>query len=157
MAHFRQFAHLSIGGGSLDSEVEISFAPDSGPTLGGTVSVAGLELADSRDNKRLLAWEKFHVDRFTLDPNADGLHLSRVLFERPFARLEIREDRSTNLDGLLISGDSAPAEGGDGSIGLIVGGTSIGDGSLDFSDLSLPLPSIMASRSAIPTTKPARS
>ena len=57
----------------------------------------------------------------------------------------INEDRTTNLDGLIVpsedTGDLAADAGADEPpLSLVIGGTTVADGALDFSDLSLPLP-----------------
>jgi len=146
--YLQQSSHISIGGGAVDGEFQVSLHDKQDLTVSGAVRVPGLDLQDSVRNQSLLTWENLDIDRFELKLNPPRVHLSSLVFDQPFGRLVVNEDRSTNLSGLLVEQDSAPesseasdtAEAETAPPSIIVGGIRIGDGSMDFSDLSLPLP-----------------
>ena len=136
-AYAQQYARILLEAGVLDSEIEINIPAGQAPTAAGTVQISGLEINDSIANERLLGWDKLDIDHFEMDTGTGQLHISELLFEQLFGRIVINEDQSTNLSKLLIEQTGrAAAE----TPGIIIGGISVDDGSMDFSDLSLPLP-----------------
>ena len=148
----KQFAHVLIEAGKLDSEIELSMQAGQAMTLGGAVRVPGLEIKDSINNQRLLGWDNLDIDHFDLDTGSDmagvSLHLSSLIFTQPFGRLLIHEDQTTNLSGLIIEQEAKSTESATGNttsidageLTVVIGGIRIDDGSMDFTDLSLPLP-----------------
>lgn len=147
-SYVQQWAQVSVESGTADGELEISLSGQQDVSVSGAVRVPGLDLRDSLENQGLLAWEGLDIDHFEFELNPPSAHLSSLAFKKPFARLVINQDRTTNLSGLLLDKDPAPGPSADEPaadanavpIGIIVGGISIDDGSMDFSDLSLPLP-----------------
>ena len=134
-SYIQQFARIRLDSGVLDSEIEIDLPAGQSMTVGGSIQVPGLEINDTIDQKRLLAWDKLDIDHFDL--NSDGLHISQMVFERVFGRLVMFEDQTTNLSALIVEQpDDVDAE----PLNFIIGGIRIDDGSMDFADFSLPLP-----------------
>ena len=139
--YVQQRMALAIGSGDLLGSMQLALDETGGISAAGEMSVPGLELTDTVENLPLLAWENMVIDRFEADTTGATAHLSSIRFTKPFGRIEIREDLSTNLDGL--SGDTdaaAPAEEPESNWNFVIGGVAVDDGSLAFSDLSLPLP-----------------
>jgi hypothetical protein len=139
--YIHQYAHILIRNGLFTSDIEVSLSANQTIKLGGSVQIDDLEINDTLQDQSLLSWEQLDIDHFDLDDN--GLHLSQVVFERAFGRIEIREDLSTNLTELLIEvpTDELPADNRmTDPLGVIIGGIRVNEGVLDFTDLSLPLP-----------------
>jgi hypothetical protein len=138
----QRFASVSISGGALDADLELSLQGTEQLALGGAISIPGMDLLDTREDKPLLGWSSLNIDRFDLDTTARSLHLSRVMFQEPFGRLVINADKTTNLSELMTAEniDVSPESTGENSFDVIVGGIAIEQGEMDFSDLSLPLP-----------------
>ena len=83
------------------------------------------------------------IDRYEIDSAETRAEISSLRFKQPYGRIEIREDLSTNVGDLLIetaSEDAAEASMEAPAWSAVIGGIVIEDGSMDFSDLSLPLP-----------------
>jgi hypothetical protein len=138
----QKYARILINQGTFDSNLDISLEHGDQIKLGGAINIPGLAVVDSIENKPLIGWKSLEIDQFDLETVSQSLHLSRVIFEQPFMRLVINEDRTTNLNGLLIESDDAAAKSdqSDNTFSVIVGGMAIGQGAMDFADLSLPLP-----------------
>ena len=140
--YVEQKLNMLIEHGALSSQSELSMEAGETFKLTGSLEVAGLKIQDTRENKALVGWEQLEIDRFELDVPAKNLQLSRVLFKQPYGRFVVNQDRSTNLAGLVIAearADSQVAGQSDPAWSIVVGGIGVNDGSLDFSDLSLPL------------------
>jgi len=140
-AYAQQYAHIVLEAGVLDSDVEIKMPAGQAITVAGAVQVSSLEVNDSIANERLLGWDKLDIDHFEMNTGSGMLHLSEMIFERAFGRMVINEDQSTNLSRLVIEQTNTSADGANGEpMGIIIGGISVAEGSMDFSDFSLPLP-----------------
>jgi hypothetical protein len=137
--YVQQFARIMIKSGVLDTEIELSLPAGEDITIGGSIEVPDLEINDTLGDQRLLGWDKLDIDRFDLD--ADGLHLSQMVFGQVFGRFVVHEDKSTNVSTLVIeqAGDKGTSAETD-PMNIIIGGIRVDDGSMDFADFSLPLP-----------------
>lgn len=140
-AYLQQHMNLRIESGTLDSKAELTLRPDQSIAAAGALAIAGLRVDDTIEQKPLVGWERLDVDRFETDTAAASLSVSQLQFREPFGRVVINADRTTNLSGLQRtrpaaedSGDAAPG------YAVVLGNISMQNGSLDFSDLSLPLP-----------------
>jgi len=139
--YVQQFAHIVLEAGVLDSDIEVKMPAGQAITAAGAIQISGLEINDSITNERLLGWDKLDIDHFEMDTGTGKLHLSEMIFERAFGRIVVNEDQSTNLSKLVIEQAKNDAEAATGEpIGIIIGGIRVDDGSMDFSDFSLPLP-----------------
>ncbi len=114
----------------------------------GDFQVQDLELIDRVQEESLLSWTALTVDRLDLTPTA--LELSVLSLDAPDVRIEIEQDRSTNIERTLIAAepaDAAPAASPSDAtsdaapaFALTIGETRITRGSANFTDLALPLP-----------------
>jgi hypothetical protein len=137
--YIQKYAHIVVESGVLDSEIEVDKPAGQSITIGGSIQIPGLEINDTLENQRLLGWDKLDIDHFDL--NADELHLSQMTFEQVFGRFVMHEDRTINLSGLIIEQPSdTDVDTGADPMNIIIGGIRVDDGSMDFSDFSLPLP-----------------
>lgn len=156
----QQQLNILVEDGLLDFAADLALEGSAAMTAKGNLDVASLRIVDTRENLPLVGWERLVIDRFEAATESGRLELSLVTFDQPFGRLVIKEDLSTNLTGLLVTAegavpdDAAPTtvsdtaetapptavEADSAPIALVIGGTRIRDGAMDFSDLSLPLP-----------------
>lgn len=145
-----QYVNIVLEAGALSSAAELTLQPEGALTAAGDLTIGGLKVRDPRGDDTLLSWQNLDIDRFEADAAARTVGLSRVTFGEPFTRIVINEDRTTNLDGLIVpapaSEDAAPdsaspdAAEEQSAWGVVIGSIAVDDGSLDFSDFSLPLP-----------------
>lgn len=137
---------VEIQNGTLDLEGDLVHGPQQFMDLSGALRVHHLEIVDTHQEERLLAWVAMTLDRFELDMAGNQLQTSEVLFDRLFGRVHVAADRSTNISDLLVAptmDEAAPDTAPDGpatDLAITVGGIGLEDASLDFSDFSLPLP-----------------
>ena len=148
--YIQQFAHLEMKNGVLNSNVEIALADDQGFTAKGSASIPQLEIFDSLNQQNLLSWEMLDIDQFSFDQDANSLRFSQLVFERLFGRLDIHENKATNLSTIMIQQADDIVEENAQTIDMVeedaqttdivIGDVRIKDSSMDFSDFSLPLP-----------------
>lgn len=146
-AYVQQSLQILIESGLLNTRLELSMQPNGAMRVGGTVKIPGLEIKDPGASERLVGWNELSIDKFDLDLDTKSLRISKLLLDQVFGRFIIHEDQSTNFSGLLVQTSedpSSPLEKAETSeaanFHIVVGGVSIQDGSMDMSDLSLPLP-----------------
>lgn len=141
--YIQQLLAISIESGTFSTEADFSLTADGNASLSGALGIAGLEVKDTYENEPLLAWETMDIDRYEINSADTSAQVSSLRFSQPYGRLQIREDLSTNVGDLLIEPDNADRAETvtDGPAwSAVVGGIVVEDGSMDFSDLSLPLP-----------------
>lgn len=144
--YIQQHLAVAVENGALRAATEFELDPSGDFRTAGELEIAGLAVLDTSENKPLLAWERMFVDRFEVDSAATSAGISSVRFTKPYGRIHIREDLSTNIGDLPIeSGEKETppvdaTEPGAPSWSAVLGGIAIDDGSMDFSDFSLPLP-----------------
>jgi uncharacterized protein involved in outer membrane biogenesis len=138
-----QMARIRIVQGLLGSQVDLTIAPEREITAAGTASIRQLEIDDTGAEESLLAWDALEIDRFETDALGRTFRLSLLDFEAPYGRMRINEDLSTNVGNLFPEQGGKAGETPDEPPepwALVIGGIKVDSGSLDFADLSLPLP-----------------
>ncbi len=80
------------------------------------------------------------IDQFDFNRDTNSLHLSQVSIGNLFDRFLINEDKTTNISELLIEQSNKETASDTNPMDLIIGGILVKDSSMDFSDMSLPLP-----------------
>ena len=100
---------------------------------------------DTLKSRDFLKWQKVMVEGLNYQ-HGDSLSIDRINLQQPYVRFMINDDRTTNVDDLLIPqpADSTakttagrPAASQDKPLGIHIGGIAINDGSANFADFSL--------------------
>ena len=144
-AYVEQALTVSMRGGTMSTAADVELAADGTVRASGSLALDGFDVYDTRNEESLLAWNELAIDRWEFDSAASHLGISSLRFDQPYGRIRINEDRSTNLDGLVREPEPESAspeqeETDAFAISFLVGGIAVDDGSMDFADLSLPLP-----------------
>ncbi len=147
----KDIARVTLNSGSLNLNGQVAMSPQQPGSFQGAVVISELDVSDQRQNEKLTGWKQLSIDRVELDLAAGSVKTSELNLSQPYGRLQIAKDQTTNLDGLMIEPtDEQPAVSPvDQSAEpvITIAGLKITDASLDFSDLTLPLPFAAAMRS----------
>jgi len=150
--YLNDLALAQIDDGTVSTRTRLTVSAEETLSASGELSVDGLSIASTRPEERLVGWQQLGVNEFNYSHTAGALQISQVTVSKPYARLLIAEDRTTNFQQLMRQPETAaePADEGadpdeDNSdsappVKLTIGRVAIDGGSADFSDLSLPLP-----------------
>ncbi len=138
--YVQQFAHIQINSGALNSEIELSFTADQNLTSTGSVQIPTLDIVNTLDGGKLLSWNSLDVDQFDFNLDTNKLHLSQLTFDQLFGTFVMDENKETNFSVLIIEQEQKTTATTSPPLDFIIGGILIKDSSMDFSDLSLPLP-----------------
>jgi len=116
----------------------------------GNAIVTDLDLKIESSAERLVNWQKLLVEDIDLDTGKNQLNVGQVGLARPYTKLIINKDRSTNFGAILRQKPAAAAvvpaaaktdaPTAASPLAITVERVSVDRGELDFTDLSLVLP-----------------
>lgn len=147
----QRFAHVRVDSGKLSAEGELRSGPDDPLTYAGSARIEALDMGERDGDEEVVGWQTLVVDEIDFRLGARLLELSVIRIDRPFARVFIAEDRSTNLGDLLVEQpaaaeavpetepDTEPEEASE-PFDIVIGGVRLDGGILALTDRSLPLP-----------------
>ncbi|MCI0911722.1 DUF748 domain-containing protein [Pseudomonas putida] len=146
-AYINPFIRLELRSGMLasDLKVDLKGTEPLAFTVAGKAQVNQLHTLDTIKNRDFVKWQQVNVDGLAY-VHGDTLSIDKVTLLQPYARFIINEDRTTNVDDLLIPqpadapapNEAKPASpAGSKPLGIRIGQISINDGSANFADLTL--------------------
>ncbi len=137
-----QFARVEIESGSLGLGGKLVSNPEETLGFRGHFAIDEFDLRDTGANQRLASLGKLDVSDLSLSLSKSALELLQVVLTRPYARVHIAKDKSTNVGAVMVEQKEEPAAATESEPGFAVkiARVRIEGGGADFSDLSLPLP-----------------
>ncbi len=145
-AYISPFIRLELRSGMLGSDLAVNLksVEPLAFAITGRAQVDQLHTLDTLKTRDFLKWQSVVVEGLDYE-HGDSLSIDRINLFQPYARFMINEDRTTNIDDLLIP---QPADGGakkaaakpesrQKPLGIHIGGIAINDGSANFADFSL--------------------
>ena len=147
-AYISPFIQLELRSGMLSSDlaVDLKSTEPLAFTVGGKAKVSQLHTLDTIKDRDFVKWQQLDLDGLAY-VHGDALTIDKVTLLQPYARFIINEDRTTNVDDLLIpqpadgatakQAKPAAAATSDKPLGIRIGQIAINDGSANFADLTL--------------------
>ena len=141
-AYIDPFIRLELRSGMLGSDLAVNLKSTEplAFTVEGRAQVDQLHTLDTLKNRDFLKWQKLVLDDVKYQ-HGDSLSVARVNLEKPYVRFMINDDRTTNVDDLLIpqpAGSTAKSTTSKSRpLGIRIGAIAINDGSANFADFSL--------------------
>ncbi|MDP9711890.1 UNVERIFIED_ORG: uncharacterized protein involved in outer membrane biogenesis [Pseudomonas fluorescens] len=145
-SYINPFIRLELRSGMLGSDLKVNLKSTDPLALSvtGRAQIDQLHTLDTLKTRDFLKWQQVVVEGLNYQ-HGDSLSIDRVNLYQPYARFMINDDRTTNIDDLLIP---QPADSGaktaaakpasnDKPLGIHIGGIAINDGSANFADFSL--------------------
>ena len=145
-SYINPFIRLELRSGMLGSDLRVNLK-STGPlalSVTGRAQIDQLHTLDTLKTRDFLKWQQVVVEGLNYQ-HGDSLSIDRVNLFQPYVRFMINDDRTTNIDDLLIP---QPADSGakttaakpasnEKPLGIHIGGIAINDGSANFADFSL--------------------
>ncbi|EKP0297733.1 DUF748 domain-containing protein [Aeromonas veronii] len=105
--YLADLVRIKVQSGLLSSKTRLDLATTaqgdlSKLTLQGGLDVNGLKVVDRADNQRLLEFNTLALTGLTYDGISQQMRIKDIALNKPFARIEINEDGTTNLQQLLL-------------------------------------------------------
>lgn len=147
-AYISPFIRLELRSGMLGSDlnVDLKSTEPLAFNIDGKAQVNQLHTLDTIKNRDFVKWQQLNLDGLSYR-HGDTLSIGKVSLKQPYARFMINEDRTTNVDDLLIpqpatAQSNAPTKSqapvsSDKPLGIRIGAIDINDGSANFADFSL--------------------
>ncbi len=145
-SYINPFIRLELRSGMLGSDLKVNLKSTEPLALSvtGRAQVDQLHTLDTLKTRDFLKWQQVVVEGLNYQ-HGDSLSIDRVNLFQPYARFMINDDRTTNIDDLLIPQPAdSPAKpaaakpaGNQKPLGIHIGGIAINDGSANFADFSL--------------------
>lgn len=145
-AYISPFIQLELRSGMLGSDlsVDLKSTEPLAFSINGKAQVEQLHTLDTLKKRDFLKWQKLTLEGLDYE-HGNALNIAKVNLEQPYARFMINNDRTTNIDDLLIPqpADKTPAAKTSASaskekpLGIRIGEVNINDGSANFADFSL--------------------
>lgn len=102
-AYVSPFILLELRSGMLDSDLQVDLK-NTTPlafTVTGKAQVSQLHTLDTIKSRDFVKWQQVNVDGLSY-VHGDALSIDKVTLQEPYARFIINEDRTTNVNDLLI-------------------------------------------------------
>lgn len=145
-AYITPFIQLELRSGMLGSDLAVNLKSTEplAFNINGMAQVDQLHTLDTQKKRDFLKWQKLTLEGLNYE-HGDSLNIAKVNLEQPYARFMINNDRTTNIDDLLIPqpADKKPVAKTSASarkekpLGIRIGEVNINDGSANFADFSL--------------------
>ncbi|MNQ71546.1 OmpA family protein [compost metagenome] len=145
-AYISPFIRLELRSGMLGSDlaVDLKSTDPLAFSVTGKARVNQLHTLDTLKSRDFVKWQQLDLDGLEYR-HGDALSIAKVSLLQPYARFIINEDRTTNINDLLIPqapGSAAkaqptPAKSSEKPLGIHIGAIDINEGSANFADLSL--------------------
>jgi uncharacterized protein involved in outer membrane biogenesis len=145
-SYISPFIRLELRSGMLGSDLKVNLKSTAPLALSvtGRAQIDQLHTLDTLKTRDFLKWQQVLLEGLNYQ-HGDSLSIDRVNLFQPYVRFMINDDRTTNIDDLLIpqpadSGAKTAAAkpaGKDKPLGIHIGAIAINDGSANFADFSL--------------------
>jgi len=146
-SYISPFIRLELRSGMLGSDLAVNLKGTEPLALSvtGRAQVDQLHTLDTLKTRDFLKWQQLVVEGLNYQ-HGDSLSTDKINLLQPYARFMINDDRTTNIDDLLIPqpadtgakpAAAKPAASKDKPLGIHIGGIAINDGSANFADFSL--------------------
>jgi uncharacterized protein involved in outer membrane biogenesis len=146
-SYINPFIRLELRSGMLGSDlaVDLKSTEPLAFNVTGRAQVDQLHTLDTLKTRDFLKWQQLVLEGLNYQ-HGDSLSIDKVNLYQPYARFMINDDRTTNIDDLLIPqpADSGVAKAAaakpasqEKPLGIHIGGVAINDGSANFADFSL--------------------
>ncbi|MCW5575084.1 MAG: DUF748 domain-containing protein [Burkholderiales bacterium] len=145
----RQHTTLALVSGKAGSNGRLRWDSGKQPALryAGDAAIDELELKTAASGEKLLGWQRFTAGGIDYSSGDNRLAVAQLNLSRPYARLVVNKDRSTNLAAIRRTGPApaaapaaAPEPGAETALAVNIDRVSVERGNMDFTDLSLVLP-----------------
>ncbi|MGE8045616.1 DUF748 domain-containing protein [Pseudomonas monteilii] len=145
-AYITPHIRLELRSGRLDSDLKVDLErmEPLAFTVTGKAQVDQLHTLDTLKDRDLLKWQRLTLEGLSY-VQGDALTVDTATLDQPYARFMINEDRSTNIDDLLIETPSEKAQRqqartsppSEPALGIHIGRTLIKNGAANFADFTL--------------------
>lgn len=136
-AYLDPFVRIDVRDGRLDTiaNVQVESVDPLLLSVNADAGISSLHIVDAIENRDLVRWERLQLDGIAYRNDSVSVAQARLL--KPYARIIINQDLSTNLGNLVIEQPADEEESAKAPLGVRIGAVNIEQGSVNFADFSL--------------------
>lgn len=138
-AYVDKKANLDINSGNLDLDFTLEHDEKQTKVLA-NMQMNTLQISERREGKPFFAFEKLLVKEIDFSLNPDQMKIANIDIFKPYARMKVDANKTTNLQDLLIATKKEDKSAKKKGFMVFIGKVNFKNGKGEFSDLSLPLP-----------------
>ncbi|AQS35676.1 protein of unknown function (DUF748) [Shewanella psychrophila] len=101
-AYLQPYINIDLKQGELNTKGSLTAGSDKALYFAGDINVDQLLVQDKLHKKTLTKWQSMSVNRLVFDQEKNKLSIESVDFTKPYGRIIIAEDKSTNIQALLV-------------------------------------------------------
>jgi hypothetical protein len=139
---------LTLASGKAGASGRVIWNGNSNPAsihFAGSAAMTDVDLKTEGSGERLFSWQRLAATNIDFNSADNRLAITQLNIARPYARLIVTKDRSTNLAGIMRqrtapAAAATPAADTGAPLAIRLDRISVERGTMDFSDLSLVLP-----------------
>jgi uncharacterized protein involved in outer membrane biogenesis len=137
-SYIAPYIRLEVRSGMLASDLDLNLSGTSplAVTVSGQVQVTQLHTLDTQRQRDFLRWQQLSLNGIEYR-HGERFSVEDITLERPYARLIINEDLSTNFKQLLIPQPKQSQPDETAPLAIHIGAVHILNGSTNFADYSL--------------------
>ena len=140
-------AHITITDGMSESRMQVQLGTDDNGDLAklhvtGNTAIVNLSIMDNVAKRKLVEWQRVSVEDMTLDAIAGKLNIGRVLIAEPSLKIQINEDKTSNIQELVVTtppdqSEPTAQERAEDQFAISIDEIVVENGTTSFADLSL--------------------
>ena len=150
-AYINQAAHLDIIGGNFNTQGKLAISQAQQADLQlqyqGQIDIQDLHTRDQILKQDFLKWQKLTLAGLNFNLHPGELKIKSISFDQPYARVTIKENKTTNINDIIIAEKSDKqqkvAKNATTPFVYKIDKINISNGESDFSDYSLILPFVV--------------
>ena len=132
-------ANVDINSGSIDLDFKLEHDEKQTKLLA-NMQMNNLKMLERREGKPFFAFSKLLVKDIDLTLKPDQIKIAKIDIYKPYARMKIDVNKTTNLQDLIIPTVNEDTNTSKKPFPIFIGKVDFKNGKGEFSDLSLPLP-----------------
>lgn len=142
-AYLSPYLNIQLEQGRLDAHGVVKASSVDDLIFSGDAAINDLFVKDTIQNKALLKWQSMTLSQLSLNQGKHLLSIDAIDFVKPYSRLIIAEDKTTNIGGLMIAQASDEAnqeklaKSKQDKLKILIGKLGFTQGSTFFADNSL--------------------
>ncbi|MEI6860565.1 MAG: DUF748 domain-containing protein [Shewanella sp.] len=101
-AYLEPYINIDLKQGELNTKGTVTTGSNEALYFSGDINVNNLLVEDKLHKKTLVKWQSMSANRLILDQDKNTLSIESIDFTQPYGRIIIAEDKSTNIEALLV-------------------------------------------------------
>ncbi|EDP99757.1 DUF748 domain-containing protein [Shewanella benthica] len=101
-AYLAPYVNIDLKQGELNTKGSLTVGSNEALHFSGDIRVNNLLVKDKLHKKTLVKWQSMSVNRLVLDQDKHKLSIESIDFTKPYGRIIIAKDKSTNIQALLV-------------------------------------------------------